>query len=53
VFLTKPCLPGALLREVHRVLAPSHSRDARDTTTTGTLDTIVASPECADNLSVD
>ena len=37
VFLTMPCLPDALLREVHRVLAPSHSRDVRDTAITGNL----------------
>jgi two-component system cell cycle response regulator DivK len=32
VFLTKPCLPDALLREVHRVLALSGSR-VHDATT--------------------
>ncbi|HEX4470111.1 MAG TPA: response regulator [Gemmatimonadaceae bacterium] len=37
VFLAQPCLPDALLREVHRVLAPSHSRDVHDTATTGNL----------------
>jgi len=37
VFLAKPCLPDALLREVNRVLAPSHPRDVRDTTTEGNL----------------
>jgi CheY-like chemotaxis protein len=37
VFLTKPCEPDALLGEVLRVLAPSHPRDVRDTTTEGNL----------------
>jgi two-component system cell cycle response regulator DivK len=43
VFLTKPCLPDTLLREVNRVLAPSHLRDVRETTTEGNLRI-----ECAD-----
>jgi two-component system cell cycle response regulator DivK len=48
VFLTRPCEPDALLREVTRVLAPSHPRDVRDATTEGTLpngraDTVQAS----------
>jgi two-component system cell cycle response regulator DivK len=37
VFLRKPCPPDALLREVNRVLAPSHPRDVRDATTEGNL----------------
>jgi DNA-binding response OmpR family regulator len=34
VFLAKPCLPDALVREVRRVLARRRSRDAGDMATT-------------------
>jgi two-component system cell cycle response regulator DivK len=37
VFLTQPCLPDALLREIDRVLARPRPRDVRDTTTKGNL----------------